>query len=58
MITEKNNMHEFEPSALYKRIFKTFIAVYIESHTFDIVMECLSLLRAWSTAARGLFPAA
>ncbi len=38
MITEKNNMHEFEPTALYKWIFKTFVAVFILTNTFDIVM--------------------
>jgi hypothetical protein len=38
MVIERNNMAEFEPAALYKWIFKTFIAVFILTNTFDIVM--------------------
>jgi len=29
MITEKNNMHDFDTFNLYKWVFKTFVAVYI-----------------------------
>ena len=43
MITEKNNMHEFDTFNLYKWIFKTFVAVYILTHTFDIVMGVFEL---------------
>jgi hypothetical protein len=38
MVLEKNNMHDFESFIIYKWIFKTFCAVYILTHTFDIVM--------------------
>lgn len=38
MIIEKNNMNDFEPATLYKWMFKTGVAVYIITHTFDIVM--------------------
>jgi hypothetical protein len=38
MIIEKNNMHDFDTFNIYKWIFKTFVAVYILTHTFDIVM--------------------
>lgn len=43
LIIEKNNMHEFDVMNLYKWIFKTFVAVYILTHTFDIVMGVFSL---------------
>lgn len=43
MITEKNNMHEFDTFNLYKWIFKTFVAVYILTHTFDFVMGVFEL---------------
>jgi hypothetical protein len=43
MIIERNNMHEFEPTALYKWIFKTFVAVFIMTHVFDIVMAVFDL---------------
>lgn len=38
MIIEKNNMHDFDTFNIYKWVFKTFCAVYILTHTFDIVM--------------------
>jgi hypothetical protein len=38
MIMEKNNMHDFDTFSLYKWIFKTAVAVYLLTHTFDIVM--------------------
>jgi hypothetical protein len=43
MIIERNNMHDFEVFNLYKWIFKTFAAVYILTHTFDIVMGVFGL---------------
>ena len=43
MIIEKNNMHEFDVMNIYKWIFKTFVAVYILTHTFDIVMGVFGL---------------
>jgi hypothetical protein len=43
MILEKNNMHDFDTMNLYKWIFKTFVAVYILTHTFDIVMGIFGL---------------
>ena len=38
MIIERNNLHDFETFAIYKWIIKTFVAVYLVSHTFDITM--------------------
>ena len=43
MIIEKNNMHDFDTFNLYKWIFKTFVAVFILTHTFDIVMGIFDL---------------
>jgi len=43
LIIEKNNMHEFDTFNIYKWIFKTFVAVYILTHTFDIVMGVFAL---------------
>ena len=43
MIIEKNNMAEFDTFNLYKWIFKTFCAVFILTHTFDIVMFVFAL---------------
>ena len=38
MSIERNNFHDFEPFAIYKWIIKTFVVVYLVSHTFDITM--------------------
>jgi len=38
MVIEKNNMNDFETFIIFKWIFKTFVAVFILTHTFDIVM--------------------
>lgn len=38
MVISHNNMGNFETFVFFKWIFKTFIAVYILTHTFDIVM--------------------
>ncbi len=38
MITEKNNMHDFDTFNIFKWIFIVFVATYFVSHTFDITM--------------------
>jgi len=43
MIIEKNNMHDFDTFIIFKWIFKTFCAVYILTHTFDLVMGIFEL---------------
>ncbi len=44
MIIEKNNLHgDFDTFQLFKWIFKTFVATYIVTHTFDIVIAIFEL---------------
>ena len=38
MITENNNMAQFEPALLMKWIFKTAVSVWLISNTFEIIM--------------------
>ena len=38
LITEHNNMAQFEPALILKWIFKTAISVWMISNTFDIIM--------------------
>lgn len=38
MVTEKNNMHEFETFNLFKWVFKAYVAIYLVANTFDIAM--------------------
>ena len=43
LIIEKNNMHEFDVYNLYKWMIKTFIAVFLLTNVFDIVMGVFAL---------------
>lgn len=43
MITEKNNMHDFDTFIIFKWIFKVFVATYLVTHTFDITMAIFEL---------------
>jgi len=54
LIIEKNNMHEFDVFNLYKWMFKTFCAVYILTHTFDIVMFVFALAQNVVNSSAGL----
>ncbi len=54
MILEKNNMHNFDTFEIYKWIFKTFVAVYILTHTFDIVMGIFSLAQFVVNGSAGI----
>lgn len=54
LIVEKNNMHEFDTFNIYKWIFKTFVAVYILTHTFDIVMGVFALAQNVVNSSAGV----
>lgn len=43
MILEKNNMHEFDTFNIFKWIFKTFVAAYLLTNCFTIVMAVFDL---------------
>lgn len=43
MIVEKNNMHDVDTFMFFKWIFKAFVAVYLVTHTFDIVIAIFEL---------------
>lgn len=43
MILEKNNMHEFDTFNVFKWIFKTFVAAYLLTNCFTIVMAVFDL---------------
>jgi len=54
MIIEKNNMHDFETFIFFKWIFKTFIAVFILTNTFNIVMAVFDVSQHVVNASAGL----
>jgi len=54
LIIEKNNLHEFDTFNIYKWIFKTFIAVFILTNTFNIVMGIFELAQQAVTKSAGI----
>jgi hypothetical protein len=54
MIIDKNNMHDFQTYEIWKWIFKTFVAVFIVTHTFDIVMGIFELSQHVVDASAGV----
>jgi hypothetical protein len=54
MVIDKNSFHDFESFVIYKWIIKTFIAVYILTHTFDIVMGIFELAQYVVNASAGV----
>lgn len=43
MLIEKNNMHEIDTWVFFKWIIKTMIAVYLVTHTFDMIIAIFEL---------------
>ena len=54
MIIERNNLHDFETFAIYKWIVKTFVAVYLVSHTFDITMAVFDIAQSIVQRSAGI----
>lgn len=54
MITERNNMHDIDTWMFFKWVFKSFIAVYLVSHTFDITMAFFDVGQHVVSAAAGV----
>ncbi|WP_313523830.1 VirB6/TrbL-like conjugal transfer protein, CD1112 family [Anaerotignum sp.] len=54
MIIDKNNMHDFPPSDIFKWIMKTFMAVLIVTNVFDIVMAIFDVSQTVVANSAGL----
>ena len=54
MIIDRNTLHDFEPEKLYIWFFKSFCAVYILTHTFDIVMGVFGLAQQVVNTSAGV----
>ena len=54
LIIEKNNMVDFDTFNIFKWIFKTFIAVFILTNTFNIVMGIFEMVQTVVNASAGL----
>lgn len=54
MITDKNNMHDVDTFMFFKWFFKSWIAVYLVTHTFDITMAVFELAQHVVGGAAGV----
>ena len=54
LIIEKNNLQDFDTFNIYKWIFKTFVAVYILTNTFNIVMAVFDMAQNVINTSAGL----
>lgn len=54
MVIEKNNMHEIDTWIFFKWIFKTFVAVYLITNTFNIVMAIFDISQHVVSGAAGV----
>ena len=43
MITERNNLHDIDTWMFFKWFFKAFVAIYLVTNTFDIVMAVFDI---------------
>ena len=54
MVTERNNLHDLDIWIIFKWIFKATIAVYLVSHTFDLVMAVFDVGQYLVNSASGV----
>ncbi len=54
MITDRNNLHDVDTWMFFKWFFKAFIAVYLVTNTFDIVMAVFDVGQHLVSAAAGV----
>lgn len=54
MITDKNNMHDVDTFMFFKWFFKSWVAVYLVTHTFDITMAVFELAQHVVDGAAGV----
>lgn len=54
MVTERNNMHEIDTWMFFKWVFKSFIAVYLVTNTFNITMAIFDVGQHLVNSAAGV----
>ena len=54
MITQHNNMAQFEPALIMRWIFKTAVSVWLISNTFDIVMAVFDITQKVVSDSSGI----
>ena len=54
MVIDRNNLHDIDTWIFFKWIFKTFVAVLLVTHTFDIVMGIFDMAQSVVNSASGV----
>ena len=54
MVTERNNMHDLDTWMFFKWVFKAFVAVYLVTNTFNIVMAVFDVGQHLVSSASGV----
>ncbi len=54
MIIDKNNMHEFDTFGIFKWVFKSFVAIFILTNTFNIVTGIFDMAQSVVNSSAGL----
>ena len=54
MLTQHNNMAQFEPALIMRWIFKTAVSVWLISNTFDIVMAVFDITQKVVSDSSGI----
>lgn len=57
MVIDRNNLHDLDTWIFFKWILKTFVAVLLVTHTFDIVMGVFDMAQAVVNGASGVISA-
>ena len=57
MVIDRNNLHDIDTWIFFKWIFKTFVAVLLVTHTFDIVMGIFDMAQSIVNSASGVISA-
>ena len=57
MLIDRNNLHHIDTWIFFKWIFKTFVAVLLVTHTFDIVMGIFDMAQSVVNSASGVISA-
>jgi hypothetical protein len=57
MVIDRNNLHDIDTWIFFKWIFKTFVAVLLVTHTFDIVMGIFDMAQSVVNNASGVISA-
>lgn len=54
MVTQRNNFHEFETYQIFLWIFKAYVAIYLVTNTFNIIMAVFDVGQHVVNAAAGV----